>query len=313
MPSPRTCDRCGSQEASHYVYVVDLDQSVCNGCGELMVSTPIGVFSTLQAYNDWENVFMPEYDDDPDYEEDPPYREGLSSYHDINRSTTILKNVDWSDNSLLGVELELDAHTDNYDAFTRKNVLCEGDGSLSDETGVEFIFRPFPYSQIRQDDGVFHNILKDIQNICDDNRESHYGCHISINGAPMTPDHQFRFAKFFHCTEKLSTYIGGRKANRYCRFYPFEPWREIYHFDDKYLAAAYRGSSRIELRFFKATTDWTKLKVYFEYTWAVWNYTKTCGETCLTEERFKEWLSSPVVLVDYPNLAEVIACPVVSV
>lgn len=138
-----------------------------------------------------------------------------------------------------------------------RNPITESDGSLSSTNGVEIVFPPVSYRQLKNPKSVFARSIASLHGKTS-TRSRQPGMHLNINIMGWTSDKQQIFSAVFHKLPRARLEaMGGRSLNRYCSQY------------NRNSLTNYRGSmwhsvacnkgNRIELRFPKPTTDHKKI------------------------------------------------------
>ena len=252
-----------------------------------------------------------DYEECDDWEDDDYRSEDVFSNHIA--FDKCMNQVDWSDKSLLGLEIETFIAVDNDSvedvvlSVLKPNILAEYDGSLHYRKGVEFVFVPIPFNQINDDctikswaeqltaKGGYGWETKRLDSGND------YGMHISVNAGAMSELHVGKFCHFIHTNRKLCTKIGGRSGR------PINSWADFLdenseNYDKssiefwsrtsgKYLAAARRSNTRIETRFCRSSLHWPRIKRNCEFIDAIRNFTEVAGVDDLKAQKFIEFVS----------------------
>ena len=225
----------------------------------------------------------------------------VAGYHAVSRWDSILQGVDFSDDSLMGVEIEIDCATQHLlmQELSQVNVIVERDGSLGPH-GVELVLPPIPYKCLLGKSALSDclDVFKRIK--CGRQNSDRYGIHVSVNGDGMDLDHKKHFMEFFHKNKSFCEGIAKRPGNNYCRY---NPW--CYSLNElistgKYAACSWRSDSRLEVRIFKSTDNAMVIRSYLQFVRAVWDYTQF--HASYEADRFVEWLSQPVKAREYPYL-----------
>lgn len=173
----------------------------------------------------------------------------------------------------VGIELEVVSRTSSYQSILRalpnfsggRKPLAEQDASLSYNRGVELIFPPVRYRQLKSPNSVVARAMEAIKRTTVPRLGA--GMHININTKGWTPEKKKVFCGVFHGLPKENIRrLGGRPPTVYCRQRP--------KLDVTRVGADYsRGctaihTSRIELRFPRGTTSHKKLVEIMEFVQA---------------------------------------------
>lgn len=170
----------------------------------------------------------------------------------------------------IGVELECVSNTGAYQdlldlipkfAFGR-GPIAEEDGSLPHYSGVELIFPPVSYKQLKSNKSAFAKTLAAIDGTAKkDNGRTSVGMHLNVNTEGWSQNKKLLFIATVHNlkTEALER-IGGRKLTSYC--YQIDDYCTLDEFlyNDSHSTAAEWLANRVELRFPGTTTDHQRIK-----------------------------------------------------
>ena len=179
----------------------------------------------------------------------------------------------------VGIEFECVSATQSYrdilnalpDFKFNRGPLVEQDGSLPTNRGVELIFPPVSYRQIKNSKSVFAKAMKALEGKLS-TRATSPGMHININTTGWTNAQADIFAAVVHNTPTASLVrLGGRNLNRYCRQ---RSGAQLSYYGIAYHSVASNKGNRIELRFPKPTTDHEKIKKIIEYAEVVERFAK---------------------------------------
>lgn len=179
----------------------------------------------------------------------------------------------------VGIEFECVSATQSYrdilnalpDFKFHRGPLVETDGSLPSSSGVELIFPPVSYRQIKNSKSVFAKAMKALEGKLSTSATSP-GMHININTRDWTTSQVNIFAAVVHNTPTASLVrLGGRRLNSYCRQL-FDA--RLGNYGSMYHSVASNKGNRIELRFPKPTTDHEKIKKIIEYAEVVERFAK---------------------------------------
>lgn len=274
------CDHCGSYRTSDRSYRAMVDGEIeqwCYNCAE-------------RAYC-WSDGFYR-------LEEEPR----IGHYHDEDRDK-LYDGVDFSRDGLLGLEIETYINGDiqrivNVATKATKNfnVLAERDGSLDRTHGVEFIFRPYRLEEIVEGNELYNIVqyLRDNGTVGWD-AGTGYGMHISINCNNMSDIHCGKFCTFINNNQELCERVGGRVGNMYSKYvqgYPIKTSSSDRVRDhDKYLSAVRRSSNRIEIRLFRSSLLFSRIRRNCEFVESVRIFTRDASINNLNSVAYLNWLT----------------------
>ena len=219
------------------------------------------------------------------------------------------KSFDTSDPSILGVELEI--YSEDPYTTARKihdldmGVITERDGSLHHLFGIELVFPPTPYVDLVRPESALFKTLRILrkQKCLGWKAGTNYGCHISVNSAPMDVPHMARFVYFVNRSVKLGEKVSGRKNRNFYSYAQYVDLSVAHQLEYKYQAASVRSRQRIEVRIFRSTVADERMLKNIEYVRSVWIYTKSnLSESKLNADDFWSWLEEPVNRVQFPVL-----------
>ena len=170
----------------------------------------------------------------------------------------------------VGIEFECVSATQSYrdilnalpDFKFNRGPLAEQDGSLPTNRGVELIFPPVSYRQIKSSKSVFAKALKALEGKIS-TRATSPGMHVNINTRGWSDNKVMLFCATVHNIPRDSlVYLGGRQLNRYCSLFPSNRLQSYGY--GHHTVASVKGG-RIELRFPRPTTDHERIKRVVEF------------------------------------------------
>ena len=170
----------------------------------------------------------------------------------------------------VGIEFECVSATQSYrdilhalpDFKFNRGPLAETDGSLPSQRGVELIFPPVSYRQIKSSKSVFAKAMKALEGKLSTCATSP-GMHVNINTRGWSYTKIMLFCATVHNVPRDSlVYLGGRQLNSYCRLIPST---RLQSYGDGYHTVAAVKAGRIELRFPRPTTDHERIKRVVEF------------------------------------------------
>lgn len=185
------------------------------------------------------------------------------------------KQPEWRNNfkakgKYIGVELECVSNTGAYQdlldlipkfAFGR-GPIAEEDGSLPHLSGVELIFPPVSYKQLKSNKSAFAKTLAAIEGVSrKDNSRTSVGMHLNVNTEGWSQNKKLLFiATIHHLKKEALERIGGRKLTSYCYQVDDVTTLEGFLYNDIHSTAAEWLNNRVELRFPGTTTDHQRIK-----------------------------------------------------
>ena len=170
----------------------------------------------------------------------------------------------------VGIEFECVSATQSYrdilnalpDFKFNRGPLAETDGSLPSQRGVELIFPPVSYRQIKNSKSVFAKALKALEGKIS-TRATSPGMHVNINTGGWSNTKIMLFCATVHNVPRDSLVrLGGRQLNSYCRLIP---GNRLQNYGYGYHTVASVKAGRIELRFPRPTTDHERIKHIVEF------------------------------------------------
>lgn len=170
----------------------------------------------------------------------------------------------------IGVELECVSNTGVYEdllslipkfAFGR-GPIAEEDGSLPYESGVELIFPPVSYRQLKSSKSAFAKTLAAIEGVAKKGTTGvSVGMHLNVNTEGWSQSKKLLFIATVHNLKKEALErIGGRKLTSYCYQIDDVTTLEEFLYNDSHCTAAEWLANRVELRFPGTTTDHQRIK-----------------------------------------------------
>lgn len=231
----------------------------------------------------------------------------IPGYHECDRDWHI--PLSWAKRIMFGLEIETSV-PDRFRAWEARpvgnlEILGEEDGSLSPETGIEWVGPPMPIERYRTDDGKDKNpwipwlgrLVRDFGAVIPD---SEHGMHVNISRAPIVSwdlrnpnpggtTWERRFLDTFNSCCTLVQWIAGRLANNWARF---EHGTERYSEEARKYRCANVRREVIECRIFRATLDPARMlaTVQFCYAMLMWTKAGSCatGDDC--DARLVAWI-----------------------
>lgn len=252
------------------------------------------------------------YDDDDEYDDDDDHLYGISDYHE-NRDR-ITDGVDWDDNRILGLEIE--TYVENLDCIPDSLKLCkvvaERDGSLDHHHGVEFIFAPATLDQLTPTCDIAKWAEYHRKNKTKGwNAGTGYGMHISINAKGLSDLHVGKILHFVNGNRTFCERIAGRAQNdSYFEYGCNSLAVDSKSLDYKYRAAAKRSKTRIEIRIFRSSLNFARIRRNFEFVDAIREFTRLNSYKNLNPQKFLQFINQPRnhkiyrVLREFYNLAK---------
>lgn len=185
---------------------------------------------------------------------------------------------------LIGIELEVEANSDSYETLLEllpnfppdQEPLTECDGSLDDECGVEIIFPPFPYNEVKKKSSVVGQCLSALDGHVYAHTET--GMHMNVNVRQWSlRDKQLFSAMIHNLSEHQIKHLGGRAPNHYCslvRNMPLTAYSELIN-DHAWACELQSRGARLELRFPQSTTDHKRIELLVDFIERLEKFVKT--------------------------------------
>lgn len=207
----------------------------------------------------------------------------LTRYHGTSRER-FYRGVDFNDASLIGLELETFINGDRRNLITScyklqddySQVVVEEDSSLSRTNGAEFIFKPTSFMELIARDSPVKKIIEKMRGFGTIGWDAglNYGVHLNLNAYKMSNLHCAKLCYFINKNNDLCEIVGGRPESRYQEYLATRLSKHHHVSDNKYQAAVRRSEARVEIRIFRSSLMWERLRRYFEFADSVRNYTK---------------------------------------
>lgn len=283
------CGRCSDIVSNCETnYIEDAEESWCESC-------------TSREAHYWESDECYHTEPEPADED----REGIAGYHDTDRDE-LFDGTDWSNPALLGIEIETYCQSPSED-ISRARVSSRGqspawtaedDGSLDDRHGVELVFAPTTLEDIAESYGESAGLFSVTESLRKSgaiawDAGTGYGMHVSVNASAMSELHCAKFIRMFCDNEYECTRLAGRKETNWAKYNPADKLSGDRKQRGKYLAAARRDNSRIEVRIFRSSLNKERILRNCELVDAVRVYTLDCSFGSLNFADFRTWLSRP--------------------
>ena len=211
----------------------------------------------------------------------------------------------------MGIELETRAthYVDIDDLCLGSGWLAESDGSLDEESGVEFITPPLPMGECAKAGSELHNFILKL-------RKNHfigwdagtdYGMHINVGRESFNNHlHQACFALTINNAQALSEVVAGRRETHWATYNMKATDEAIerarYADSDHYSAVAIR-SRVLEVRIFRSTLKWSSVQKNIQYVQAAFEFSKKQDlKASMSQTRFRAYIMRHAK--DYPQLVE---------
>ena len=175
------------------------------------------------------------------------------------------KGKDYGSRKLVGIEFEYEVQKG-----TRKDVLtdvdkyvndktksenffvAERDGSLNEETGIEFISNPIPYTEVLGKASIVRSLIQVLAEHAPKPQRQAVGIHVNVNAKAYSADERSAIVWFFKMLRPLGILVAGRETDRYATYQPLP----IGTVTNKYHAAVnHQKGGRIEVRIHHSTVD----------------------------------------------------------
>lgn len=236
----------------------------------------------------------------------------IASYHRHPKRSSFYNKVDFSNPKLLGLEIETFIQGDRksiyntaIEAESFHFTMAEEDSSLAATNGVEFIFKP---CVLQDTDDENHPLRKTVEYLrthktlaWDAGRN--YGMHISINANRLTRLHCAKFCYFINRNTQLCEIFAGRPECRWAEYLSGRLGNAGNLSPSKYLAAR-RDEKRVEVRIFRSSLFWPRVRRNLEFVDSVREYTKVASSQELNRESYIEFLNQQSNYKIYRNVRE---------
>lgn len=226
-------------------------------------------------------------DDDDDYSGRPSWDRGIGQ-HNLKRRYT---------GPVMGVELEVDS--DNRGELGR---VCRSagvhtcrDGSLDDCSGIELVAAPLEWLELRGDSSSWGRVFG--SGDFEVSKPADYGLHCSLNRAAISRGAQARIYYALNRWESLSR-VFGRGSTSYARKLGRDSsssvckqaYRAVTSGTDKYVAANFASSERLEVRCIASTADWAEFRARVGMVDALRLFAEYTGWGGFTAENLKRFM-----------------------
>lgn len=192
-------------------------------------------------------------------------------------------DFDRTDPSVLGLEIECYVKSDvDLDTFIQEcmdigGITPERDGSLDYNRGVEFIFKPVPFSQLTG------SHIEKWANLATGQvkawKQSRYGMHISMNIGPWSRLHTSAFKNFVNENQPFFEKMAGREANGFCSYVD----------EDYHGSAVSRYEGRMEVRIFQSSSNFRRISLNCQLLDSLRNYLLDERLSRVSLKRFKQF------------------------
>ena len=211
----------------------------------------------------------------------------------------------------MGIELETRAthYVDIDDLCLGSGWLAESDGSLDEESGVEFITPPLNMGECAKAGSELHNFILKL-------RKNHfigwdagtdYGMHINVDRESFNNHlHQACFALTINNAQALSEVVAGRRETHWATYNMKATDEAIerarFAGSDHYSAVAIR-SRVLEVRIFRSTLKWSSVQKNIQYVQAAFEFAKKQDlKAAISQTRFRAYIMRHAKA--YPQLVE---------
>lgn len=207
------------------------------------------------------------------------HRGGYHSHHPAWRNHQSL------DGGHIGVEFEVEA-SGSWSSYsnllrllpdfpTGTGPITESDGSLDYERGVEIVFPPVPYEELKKATGVFGQCIRALHGHTRHN--SNTGMHMNVNVRGWT---RRKIGLFLALINNLSDAqlrnVGGRNPTGYCRADRNRSLESYSAFGATHGRAAEQPTTtRLELRFPQSSTDPKRIELLVDFIERLDKFTDT--------------------------------------
>ena len=251
------------------------------------------------------------YDEDEDENSGSVTVYGRSPYHSSYRDMWpgMADEVRQSGDVPVGIELETRA-TETVDVCPLKvdGWLAERDGSLDDETGVEFITPPLPMSECMSAKGRLASFVVTLREygFIGWDAGTGYGMHINVDRKSfVSREHQACFVLLINNAQALSELVGGRRETHWALYnakgVATAERLSGCNTSDHYSAVCVHQEA-LEVRIFRSTLKVSSVLKNVEFVCAAFEYTKKGDlKRALNTESFYKHIMR--CTRKYPNLA----------
>ena len=236
-------------------------------------------------------------DDGDDYSGPPSWDRGIGQ-HNLKRRYT---------GPVMGVELEVDSDDRGELGRVCKSAgvhTCR-DGSLDDCSGIELVAAPLEWSELRGDSSSWGRVFG--AGDFEVSKPADYGLHCSLNRAAISRGAQARIFYALNRWASLSR-VFGRGSTSYARKLERESaatvrkqaYRAVNRGTDKYVAANFASSERLEVRCIASTADWAEFRARVGMVDALRLFAEYTGWGGFTAENLK-WFMCERLLDSHPE------------
>jgi len=190
-----------------------------------------------------------------------------------------------------GMEVEISTDKNELAKFAiknRKGAYLKSDSSIrGDGYAVEIVTMPHSFSELMQRGGILDDLGKLSTNDSDAN-----GTHVHISRTAFVDDkHYSLFYFLIHKMVDVATLVGGRElSEEYCALKPsgkvFSKAKDTKG-GDRTIFLNETNIDTVEARFFKGTTDTSKLKAYVQFLESLIKYTRYHAKTVTAKKWFE--------------------------
>ena len=257
------------------------DAFYCDECGSW-------VHDNDTSYNEHTGCYVCDSCDDRINEEneeneDSPTRKSFGYHTDVLTYCNFGKAQNFVSGQpiYLGFELETEFLENEVEHSTLFQCLSDGyaiptqDGSLDEEKGVEFVFKPDNF------DGHSENIanfIDDYSDLLEVDAGNGYGLHVHVSSSHLSDFQKIKVQNFVSLFDEQVRIIGGRQETEYQRKKPINKGGDLKnkHYG-KYSSVNTSKDSTIEFRFPKALIDGEHIMLNLQLAHAIMSYCYSVG------------------------------------
>lgn len=210
----------------------------------------------------------------------------------------------------LGFELETEFLEDEVEHSVLFQCLSDGyaiptqDGSLDDEKGVEFVFKPDNF------DGHSENIasfISDYADLLDYDAGNGYGLHVHVSSSHLSDFQKIKVQNFVSLFDDKVRIIGGRQETEYQRKKPINKGGDLKnkHYG-KYSSVNTSKDNTIEFRYPKALIDCEHIMLNLQLAHAITSYCYSVGMLQMGKNGFDGFYAYVAKYKEYKALKDFI-------
>ena len=178
------------------------------------------------------------------------------------------------------------------------------DGSLDDERGVEFVFKPDNFEGHREN---IANFISDYEDLLEHDAGDGYGLHVHVSSSHLTDFQKIKIQNFVSLFDGQVRAIGKRDETIYQRKKPINKGGDLKHKHyGKYSSVNTSKDSTIEFRFPKALIDGDHIMLNLQLAHAISSYCYSVGMLQISKNGFDGFFSYLAKCKEYEDLKDFI-------